>query len=221
MQPNSRARGGNYEASAGCYYSQGLGSFDGIHMRLDALRLIDGDTWGALGAQWNGALKDPLFFYGMAAGVVATSRSGSRPPSNAPGDVTRPPAIEPRGDFSRGETPVRANDVPSSNRVNVSHTGPLTNANRINSLGLKNGMTTTSTHALELGIEFLGKGYSEPKPGSGRYVSADGTRVVRIGINDITGTHANGPHINFEILTLNSSTGKMTVTQNLHIYIKN
>ena len=52
-------------------------------------------------------------------------------------------------------------------------------------LGIKDGMKTTSTKALELGQEFLGKGYREVGPG--RYVSADGKRVFRMGDNDILG----------------------------------
>ena len=57
-------------------------------------------------------------------------------------------------------------------------------------LGIKDGMKTTSTKALELGQEFLGKGYREVGPG--RYVSADGKRVFRMGDNDILGKHGGG-----------------------------
>ena len=67
-------------------------------------------------------------------------------------------------------------------------------------LGIKDGMKTTSTKALELGQEFLGKGYREVGPG--RYVSADGKRVFRMGDNDILGKHGGGPHVNFETLKL-------------------
>ena len=90
----------------------------------------------------------------------------------------------------------------------------------IASLGLKDGMTVTSTRALELGGQFLGSGYRELVPGSGRFVSADGTRVFRMGVNDITGAHGGGPHVNFETLIPNSAKpGKMMVNQNIHIYI--
>lgn len=45
---------------------------------------------------------------------------------------------------------------------------------------------------LEFGQQFLGKGYKELVPGSGRYISADGTRAFRMGENDILGIHGGG-----------------------------
>ena len=85
-------------------------------------------------------------------------------------------------------------------------------------LGIKDGMKTTSTKALELGQEFLGKGYREVGPG--RYVSADGKRVFRMGDNDILGKHGGGPHVNFETLKPNpNKPGKMMVDQNYHVFI--
>lgn len=71
-------------------------------------------------------------------------------------------------------------------------------------LGLENGSVVTFSRALELGEEFLGPGYTEPIPGSGRYISAkgNGTRAFRMGTNDITGAHWIGPHVNFETLAL-------------------
>ena len=85
-------------------------------------------------------------------------------------------------------------------------------------LGIKDGMKTTSTKALELGQEFLGKGYREVGPG--RYVSADGKRVFRMGDNDILGKHGGGPHVNFETLKPNpNKPGKMMDDQNYHVFI--
>ncbi|HTZ43212.1 MAG TPA: RHS repeat-associated core domain-containing protein [Jatrophihabitans sp.] len=46
--------------------------------------------------------------------------------------------------------------------------------------------------ALNLAQDYLGPNYSEPVPGSGRYISSDGTRVVRMGDSDITGAHGGG-----------------------------
>lgn len=66
---------------------------------------------------------------------------------------------------------------------------------------------------------FLGSGYKDM--GNGRFVSADGTRVVRMGDSDILGKHGGGPHMNFETLVPNpSKPGKMKVNQNLHIYLE-
>jgi hypothetical protein len=90
----------------------------------------------------------------------------------------------------------------------------------LSDLGLKDGMKVSSSRALELGEEFLGKGYKELVPGSGRYVSADGTRVFRMGKSDITGAHGGGPHVNFETLIPNpAKPGKMIVDKNFHIYL--
>ena len=90
----------------------------------------------------------------------------------------------------------------------------------LSELGLRNGARVTSNKALELGEQFLGKGYKEVVSGSGRYVSADGTRVFRMGTSDITGAHAGGSHVNFETLIPNpNKPGKMMVDKDLHIYL--
>ena len=83
-------------------------------------------------------------------------------------------------------------------------------------------MRCSTSEALELGEKFLGKGYKEIVPKSGRYVSADGKRVFRMGTNDILGNHGGGPHVNFETLIPNSAKpGKMMVDNNMHIYLIN
>ena len=90
----------------------------------------------------------------------------------------------------------------------------------LSELGLRNGARVTSNKSLELGEQFLGKGYKEVVSGSGRYVSADGTRVFRMGTSDITGAHAGGSHVNFETLIPNpNKPGKMMVDKDLHIYL--
>lgn len=76
-------------------------------------------------------------------------------------------------------------------------------------------------NALDLASEFLGEGYIEPRPSSGRFVSADGTRVFRMGENDILGRHGGGPHVNFEILEPNlAKPEKMQVITNIHIFLE-
>lgn len=83
-------------------------------------------------------------------------------------------------------------------------------------------MKVSSSPALELGGQFLGKGYKELVHGSGRYVSADGTIVFRMGTSDITGAHGGGPHVNFETLIPNpAKPGKMMVDKNFHTYLIN
>jgi hypothetical protein len=89
----------------------------------------------------------------------------------------------------------------------------------LNQLGLKDGMKMKINDALEASEKFLGSGYKDM--GNGRFVSADGTRVVRMGDSDILGKHGGGPHMNFETLVPNpSKPGKMKVDQNLHIYLE-
>ncbi|MEC0194509.1 polymorphic toxin-type HINT domain-containing protein, partial [Paenibacillus apiarius] len=86
-------------------------------------------------------------------------------------------------------------------------------------LGLKDGMKMKTNDVLENAEKFLGQGYKDM--GNGRFVSADGTRVVRMGDSDILGKHGGGPHMNFETLVPNpSKPGKMKVNQNLHIYLE-
>ena len=62
----------------------------------------------------------------------------------------------------------------------------------------KNGTTLESSDALSLAENYLGPDYHEASPG--RFVSFDGTRQVRLLENDLLGTHAGGPHINFDRL---------------------
>ncbi|MEB3751146.1 pre-toxin TG domain-containing protein [Geobacillus icigianus] len=89
----------------------------------------------------------------------------------------------------------------------------------LNQLRLKNGMKMKINDALEAAEKFLGPGYKDM--GNGRFVSTDGTRVVRMGDGDILGKHGGGPHMNFETLVPNpSKPGKMKVDQNLHIYLE-
>ncbi|WP_207431280.1 DUF6531 domain-containing protein [Sabulibacter ruber] len=99
--------------------------------------------------------------------------------------------------------------------------GEITNNDDlISSLGLKDGMKVSTDEALNLGKQFLGKGYKEVVPGSGRFVSEDGTRVFRMGDNDILGKHGGGRHVNFETLIPNvDKPGKMIVDKNLHIFL--
>lgn len=86
---------------------------------------------------------------------------------------------------------------------------------------LVNGSSMKTNDALDLATDFLGKGYTEPVSGSGRFVSEDGTRVFRMGESDITGKHGGGPHVNFEILAPNpEKQGKMQVIENIHIYLE-
>ena len=86
---------------------------------------------------------------------------------------------------------------------------------------LVDGSSMQTDDALDLATEFLGEGYTEPVPGSGRFVSADGTRVFRMGENDILGKHGGGPHVNFEILSPNpAKPGKMRVTTDIHIFLE-
>lgn len=87
-------------------------------------------------------------------------------------------------------------------------------------LGLKDGVKRSAGEVLELAQKFLGKGYKETVSGSGRFISADGKRVFRMGKSDITGAHGGGPHVNFETLVPNpAKPGKMIVKDNYHIFL--
>ena len=83
-------------------------------------------------------------------------------------------------------------------------------------------MRVSTNQALDLGEQFLGNGYKEVVANSGRYVSADGKRVFRMGASDILGHHGGGPHVNFETLIPNpAKPGKMVADGNFHIYLTN
>ena len=83
-----------------------------------------------------------------------------------------------------------------------------------------NGSRMSVDDALTRGEDWLGKGYTEPVPGTGRYVSADGRRVFRMRKSDITGAHGGGRHVNFEELVLNPARpGRLKVGPNSHVYL--
>lgn len=66
-----------------------------------------------------------------------------------------------------------------------------------NKCGLsKNSVAMTTDDALDTASDYLGANYTEVQ--SGRFVSEDGFRQVRILDGDILGTHAGGPHINLD-----------------------
>ena len=86
---------------------------------------------------------------------------------------------------------------------------------------LIDGSSMKTSDALDLASDFLGEEYIELKPNSGRFVSADGTRVFRMGENDILGRHGGGSHVNFEFLEPNpAKPGKMQVTTDIHIFLE-
>lgn len=86
---------------------------------------------------------------------------------------------------------------------------------------LINGSSMKTDEVLDLASEFLGKGYTEPVSGSGRFVSQDGLRVFRMGDSDILGKHGGGPHVNFEYLEPNPlKPGKMQIIKDIHIYLE-
>ena len=81
----------------------------------------------------------------------------------------------------------------------------------------KDGTRVNSSKALDMAEDFLGPGYTEASPG--RFVSADGYRQVRMGDMDILGSHAGGPHINFELITPSSLRSGRYKIDKVHIYI--
>ena len=111
-----------------------------------------------------------------------------------------------------GDTPVLVHNSPCE---------PWTSVGKFDSNGYPVDGTRISTDdALNSAEAWVGPGYTEPVPGSGRFVSADGTRVARMGESDITGQHGGGPHMNFERLAPNpKKPGKMMVVENRHIYL--
>lgn len=75
------------------------------------------------------------------------------------------------------------------------------------------GQAMTTSEALDLALSYLGPGYKDM--GNGRYVSADGLRQFRMGINDIEGHHWGAPHVNFEVYIENPrKPGRLTIDEN-------
>jgi len=88
-------------------------------------------------------------------------------------------------------------------------------------LGLKHGVKRSASEVLELAQKFLRKGYKESVPGSGRFVSADGLMVFRMGPEDIAPFNGKPAHVNFERLIPNSlKPGKNKIIENIHVYLQ-
>jgi len=88
---------------------------------------------------------------------------------------------------------------------------------------LHDGMKILVDDALDTAEIFLGPGYKDM--GRGRFLSADGTRQVRMTNADLTSinNHAGAPHINFEYLIPNPrNPGKMIPNKHkkYHIFLK-
>jgi hypothetical protein len=83
------------------------------------------------------------------------------------------------------------------------------------------GTLIPTDDALDAAEKWVGPGYKEAVPWSGRYVSKDGSCVVRMGETDITGQHGDGPHMNFARIDPNPrKPGKMMVVENRHVYLE-
>ena len=96
------------------------------------------------------------------------------------------------------------NSGPGGNSGGNGHSGSSGNggAGKVSS----NSVAMDPGDALDSAIDILGSGYVEAYPsGSGRFISADGLRQVRIGYDDLLGLHAGAPHINFEFIGCNGS----------------
>jgi hypothetical protein len=105
------------------------------------------------------------------------------------------------------------------------HNCPAAAGGPTNPFALKNVTPTNNLslkvdEALDAAIEFLGPGYKDL--GNGRFISADGTRQVRMSDRDILGLDnaAGVKHMNFETLVPNpQKPGKNMVKDNYHIVL--
>ena len=81
-----------------------------------------------------------------------------------------------------------------------------------------NGSSMSVDDALDAGEDWLGDGYTEPSPGSGRFVSQDGTRIFRMVQSCIRGLHG-APHVNFE--SFDSTLARAgRILLNNHVYLE-
>jgi RHS repeat-associated protein len=86
------------------------------------------------------------------------------------------------------------------------------------SLPYRDGDKATVSDVLTQAEKWLGSGYKEA--GSGRFVSADGTRQFRMKDADLIPRRGQHPHVNFETLKLNASRpGRMSIVENIHVYL--
>lgn len=82
------------------------------------------------------------------------------------------------------------------------------------------GTALDTNDALTVAENYLGDGYTEMSPG--RFVSADGSRQVRMTDSDLTpfNNHAGAPHINLEqLIPMPGKPGKFKIDNKIHIYL--
>ena len=85
--------------------------------------------------------------------------------------------------------------------------------------GVTDGKSLETSEMLQKGIDWLGGAGNYVEKSPGRFVSSDGTRQFRITDGDIAGTHAGGPHANFEIFSpVEGKPGRFTREENLHVF---
>jgi RHS repeat-associated protein len=209
-----------------CYdsYSAGkLGEYtvDGIFLAADAALLYSG-----AGLAYNlgsFALKkgtQRVMLQGMQkilkAEILETASQGFRKAATAEANVLLAKA-------AAITSPTATNTITATKhlfqKTILSKKSTVRTLDAISELGLKNGMRLPTNKVLEMAEKFLGIGYKEAIAGSGRFVSADGKRVFRMGLNNLLGKHSGGPHVNFELLVPNLKTGKVKVGRKAHIYL--
>ena len=156
----------------------------------DTLRLADGST-GVVGFVFDETLDAPVkvynfeveglhtYYVGGSVQVLVHNTCGGQPP--APSHLVR--GAGSAAARTSGRTADGANHVTMPNGST-----------------LADGTKMSTDDALDAATEFLGPKYKDM--GDGRYLSAGGTRQVRMGDRDITSVknHAGAPHLNFEEL---------------------
>jgi hypothetical protein len=63
---NFKEKASYFEASSDLLHFSGFGQFPAEHLNLSTLKILEGNYLGAVGEQWKGALKDPMFYFGTA-----------------------------------------------------------------------------------------------------------------------------------------------------------
>lgn len=85
---------------------------------------------------------------------------------------------------------------------------------------IPDGIRMPISDALDAADGFLGSRYTQTA--DGRFISADGSRQVRMGDGDILGLHGGGSHINLQNLTpspTEARPNRMVATNNIHVFL--
>ena len=186
-----RYRGYVYDIETGYYYLQSR------YYDPEIGRFINADSFASTG---QGFFGNNMFAYCLNNPVCRKDISGTASEAIFDSNGNHIPDEKEHGGHGGTGGPSGPSGNGGRSSVNGASSKTIPSASQGGKVS-SNSVAMDPSDALDTAIDFLGSGYVEAyPPGSGRFVSGDGLRQVRIGYDDLLGLHAGAPHMNFEFI---------------------